>query len=217
MIILLSDHGEVFGEHAKRKPIRKYPNLGHGGAPYEEAIRIPLIIKFSGNKFKGYKDSSLVQITDVLPTILDEAGIDMPTSDFEGRSLLSKKDNTSDGIIYTECQFRNNSPKSSSIRIGDWKLIKVDIPGYSGPLIKKIKFRIYHKLFTKKIKIFNLINDMHEVNDLNSKESSEKELLLKTYDLTKKKCDEKRESINENPGEVEDKIRKRLASLGYMD
>lgn len=62
LIVILSDHGEEFGEHS---------GWAHGHALYDELIRIPLIIKFPHRRYAGSSTTQPVSIVDVLPTILD--------------------------------------------------------------------------------------------------------------------------------------------------
>ena len=76
-IIVLSDHGEGLGDHGEQE---------HGIFVYDEAIRVPLIIKLPGGLAGGRRVSQPVQHIDLLPTILDL--IDAPRPDgLRGRSL----------------------------------------------------------------------------------------------------------------------------------
>ncbi len=61
-IILLSDHGEGLGDHGEQE---------HGLFVYDEAIRVPLIIKQESNAGAGRRIADLVQHIDLVPTILD--------------------------------------------------------------------------------------------------------------------------------------------------
>ena len=63
IVIITSDHGEGFYEHSK---------LQHGYAPYEELIRIPLIIRLpaSMRAHTGTVDTP-ISLIDVMPTLLD--------------------------------------------------------------------------------------------------------------------------------------------------
>jgi len=79
MIIFTSDHGEEFFEHG---------GWGHGHSLYEESLKVPLLIKFPGKKFSGRRIENIVSLVDILPTVLDEYGIDKRQNDFDGRSLL---------------------------------------------------------------------------------------------------------------------------------
>lgn len=77
LVVFTSDAGFSLGEHGwfgKR-------NF------YEPAIRVPLIMRFPGRIPEGLEVSALVELIDVMPTILDAVGIDIPHV-VEGVSLM---------------------------------------------------------------------------------------------------------------------------------
>ncbi|KPK78729.1 MAG: hypothetical protein AMJ89_00565 [candidate division Zixibacteria bacterium SM23_73] len=76
LIIFLSDHGEALYEHNF---------FGHGWRVYDEITHIPLIMKFpSYMNLKG-RVQTIVQTTDIFPTI---ARLFKDKREFDGRSLL---------------------------------------------------------------------------------------------------------------------------------
>jgi len=81
IIIYLSDHGEMLGERHYR--FNKY-------CLYESSARVPIILSGSAlsDEFKGKTDKRPVELTDVYPTILKAAGIDVPDK-LPGINLLS--------------------------------------------------------------------------------------------------------------------------------
>lgn len=79
LLIVTSDNGYMMGAHA----------MLHKGNPYEEAIRVPMIITGGENlhlKTSG-KTEEWVTNLDLMPTILDIAGVKIPES-VEGISLV---------------------------------------------------------------------------------------------------------------------------------
>jgi arylsulfatase A-like enzyme len=68
-IILTADHGHLLGEHGE---------LGHGDVPYQPVLQIPLIVKNPGIQDKGGRVNTVVQLTDMLPMILDRLGQQSP-------------------------------------------------------------------------------------------------------------------------------------------
>lgn len=77
LVIYVSDQGLFLGEHGwydKRMM-------------YEEAFRTPLIISCPSIRTKGIVSKQLVQNIDYAPTILDFAGVEIP-SDMQGESLV---------------------------------------------------------------------------------------------------------------------------------
>lgn len=69
IVVFTSDHGESLGNHE---------NTGKG-QPYEESIRVPMIVSCPGLVAEGFADSEhLVSGLDVLPTFCDYAGVETP-------------------------------------------------------------------------------------------------------------------------------------------
>ena len=56
--------------------------------PYESLIRVPFILWAPGMGFASAMRDELVSLVDVMPTLLEMAGADVPSS-VQGRSLLS--------------------------------------------------------------------------------------------------------------------------------
>ncbi len=74
LIAFLSDHGEEFWEHG---------NWGHGHTVHGELLDIPLVVKAPGRAWDehgGRRVDRLVQQIDLLPTLLDYAGLEPPGS-----------------------------------------------------------------------------------------------------------------------------------------
>jgi arylsulfatase A-like enzyme len=77
LLIFCSDHGELLGDH----------NLAYKWLMYDPIVHVPLIIRHPGSVNQPDEVHDLVSLIDLGPTILDAAGIDIPTY-LEGRSLL---------------------------------------------------------------------------------------------------------------------------------
>lgn len=78
-IIVLSDHGQGLGAHGE---------LNHGLDLDAETLRVPLIIKTAEGRSKGVRVQALVQMVDVMPTVLDLVKAPIPGG-MRGRSLAS--------------------------------------------------------------------------------------------------------------------------------
>ena len=78
VIILLSDHGEGLGDHGE---------LEHGMLLYREVLQVPLILKLPDNAAASRRISGVVGLSDVMPTLLDLLGMDVP-ADLDGISLV---------------------------------------------------------------------------------------------------------------------------------
>ncbi len=77
MIIFTSDHGEFLGFHHMILKNNYY---------YDPIIRVPLLIKFPGNKNGGTKRDTLTNNIDLAPTMLAQAGI-TPSNPMAGFDL----------------------------------------------------------------------------------------------------------------------------------
>ncbi len=75
-VAFISDHGEMLGEH----------ELFRKGYPYEGSARIPFLLAGPGID-RGVRRDEVVELRDVMPTLLDCAGLPVPDS-VEGRSVL---------------------------------------------------------------------------------------------------------------------------------
>lgn len=78
IIIFMSDHGEMLGDHGL---------LLKGCRFYEGLVRVPLMISCPA-RFQHRVSDALVELTDIVPTIYDLAGLDIPYF-VQGRSLMS--------------------------------------------------------------------------------------------------------------------------------
>ncbi len=78
VVVFTSDHGYFYGEHGLNEERR---------LAYEEAIRIPLIVRYPRRVPAGATRGQLVLSIDVAPTLLTLAGL-VPPATIEGRSIL---------------------------------------------------------------------------------------------------------------------------------
>ena len=96
-IVLSSDHGAGLGDHGEQ---------GNGLFVYEEAIRVPLVVKQAAGEGAGRHVTDLVEHVDLVPTILDLAKAPLP-GNLRGRSLKPLLDAT--GHLDGRTVYRNRS------------------------------------------------------------------------------------------------------------
>ncbi len=77
IVIFTSDHGDMVGEHSLR---------GKGSRFYEPLVRVPLVVSWPGHYRAGLVSDALVELTDIAPTLLADAGATVPPR-MQGRSL----------------------------------------------------------------------------------------------------------------------------------
>ena len=119
LIVLTSDHGEEFYEHG---------NWLHGHSLYDESLKVPLIVKFPGSKYRRKRIGSFVRLVDVMPTVMEAFGIKVGELDLDGRGLLNvlrgreKKDRAV--LAYLAGGVLNNSvPARTALTDGRTKVI----------------------------------------------------------------------------------------------
>jgi len=76
-VILTSDHGEAFGEYGSFDHFTCYENIAH----------VPLLVRLPGASPAGTRVNGFVYGADLMPTILELAGLECPDG-LDGRSLL---------------------------------------------------------------------------------------------------------------------------------
>ncbi|SFS06545.1 Arylsulfatase A [Halomicrobium zhouii] len=101
--MLVGDHGEAFGEHGE---------LAHGGRPYDELVRVPLIVR-RGNEDISFPEG-VTSTIDIAPTLLDATCEESAIPDtFHGVSL--------DPILRGERPMPDDRTVFSQIASGGWR------------------------------------------------------------------------------------------------
>jgi arylsulfatase A-like enzyme len=111
-VVLLSDHGEAWGEHAL---------YGHAMQHFEEFLSVPLLVRVPG--VAPRVDRRQVSSVDVAPTILDILGAP-PHPTHEGHSLLD--------TTYEPEEFfalSNTANALATLHVGPWKFTESLISG----------------------------------------------------------------------------------------
>lgn len=104
IFLFVSDHGDMMGDH----------NWFRKGIPYEGSSRVPFFIYDPGNLLKGKKGKvfdEVLELRDIMPTLLDFAHISIPNS-VEGLSLkdlIEERDFTWREYIHGEHSFGEDS------------------------------------------------------------------------------------------------------------
>ncbi len=112
LIVITSDHGEEFLEHGEYM---------HNQV-YEECIRIPLLIKFPHNKYSGKRVNQLVEIIDIMPTILDYLHIKAPIF-LQGKSTMNLINSTQGSFKTSIYSNQASGHDIFCIRTKNYKLI----------------------------------------------------------------------------------------------
>ncbi len=89
LVIINGDHGEALGEHEVW--------FDHGDDLYDASTRVPMVMRFPGRLPQGLRVRTLVELTDLAPTVLELLGLPVPDS-VDGRPLGSIIDGKSSSI-----------------------------------------------------------------------------------------------------------------------
>jgi arylsulfatase len=121
IIIFTSDHGEMLGDHGL---------VLKGCRFYEGAVHIPLIFSWPGHFKSDLRSQALVELTDIVPTLLDIVGL--PVSDhIQGKSLLPILIGDADSAYhreYVRCEYhdaldRSYASHANMLRTEKYKLV----------------------------------------------------------------------------------------------
>jgi arylsulfatase A-like enzyme len=191
IIIITSDHGESFGEHN---------GWAHGLSPYEEQIKVPLLIYCPNLPNHGTIIEEQVSLISIMPTILKFLNINFD-SNLDIFNLLKGK-KIKNKYAYAERYLPDGSYRM--VRTNDWKYIL---------LIKVIN----HKLEIKE-KFFNLKKDPHELKNLIDKNPEELNVFKKKYSFILKKIGINNFKVANKIKESDSfKINDRLKAFGYFN
>ncbi len=121
LFVVTSDHGEGLADHPD------VPNADrHGFVLYESQLRVPLLLYHPGGALAaGRVVSQRVRLLDVMPSVLDFAGLEGPP-EMEGRSLLplARGDGTVElpETFFAETRFQRRDKLAAYTT--DWKYIE---------------------------------------------------------------------------------------------
>jgi arylsulfatase A-like enzyme len=113
-LIISADHGEAFGQH-------NTPT--HGGALYEELVRVPLIIHVPGARARQV--DTPVSLMDIGPTVLDLMGLSTPGS-YMGQSLVPYLRGATPVLTRP---IVSDTARIRAMVMGDYKVIEDDTRG----------------------------------------------------------------------------------------
>jgi choline-sulfatase len=111
LVIYLGDHGYMLGQHGR---FEKH-------CSYEEAVRVPLIMRWPKRIAAGRSSRAFVELVDLVPTIHELCGYQL-TPPLQGKSLLPLIDiKTTKHREFVVVEYAQND--EVMIRDNDWKLI----------------------------------------------------------------------------------------------
>jgi len=188
LIIFLSDHGEELWDHA---------GWGHGHTLYRELIRVPFVLRAPSNPRTGRVDA-LVALTDVLPTVLDYAGIGAPPG-LPGRSLRLIDEIPRHRVAVARVVTRGDDHGELMVSVQDDCLKLIQMSGRDGSI---------------EVKLFDLEADPHETKNLSTSQP-----IIVNYlkaHLARHQLLTQEMAVAENVP-LDDETIEQLRELGYLD
>lgn len=183
-LVVLSDHGEEFQEHG---------SVGHEKI-YSTVTHIPMIFRFPGGNVRQRIDK-VVSAVDVMPTLLDVAGVAPPPS-VQGRSLVPLMQGTAQGP-YLAFGESNYFGKRRFIAFGDHRLLYTE---------KKSRSELYH-----------FRRDPHELDNLVEQDAATATRLRDALLSWRQKIEASSPEKAAETNELDPEIRQQLKALGYIE
>jgi arylsulfatase A-like enzyme len=115
LIVVTADHGEEFFDHGEK---------GHKNNLYAETVRVPLIVKYPGQR-EARRDPRLASLVDVLPTLLEAAGV-AAGFPVDGRSLRDPAPDPARSVLceLETSRYYGAGDGSVSARHGRWRALR---------------------------------------------------------------------------------------------
>jgi arylsulfatase A-like enzyme len=203
LFILTSDHGEEFFEHG---------GWGHCTRLYDEQVKVPLIVKFPKSKYRGKRIDRLVELVDIMPTVLEEAEIKTGALSLDGKSLLGvlegRDGDVRTGMSYLPHHIIYPIPESRAVVREGWKfLVNRDYEPEAFTYFSPPPARI------EKAELYDLGRDPLEKRNLAGQERNRSRELL---DLLQKVFQEGQEKLKSRKFLLDKELEDRLRALGYI-
>jgi uncharacterized sulfatase len=166
LVLFASDNGAPFGH-----PLPSNGNLkGYKRQYYEGGIRAPLIARWPGRLPQGVSFNQMASVMDILPTVLDAAGIDVPRSfELDGRSLLPVLTGRERSLRQSLCWAGPNGRYSISLGQYKKKAAEMGVSHWdilpAGWYVRKGDWKLIEPS-SGKPELYNLADDIEEENNL---------------------------------------------------
>jgi arylsulfatase A-like enzyme/Tfp pilus assembly protein PilF len=188
LVVFTGDHGESLGEHKES---------AHGFFIYDASVRVPLIIRFPGNRLSNTVLDNQVRSIDIMPTLLHLVNAEVPES-VQGASFLSLmlNEEAGEGLpAYSETywpRYHYGWSELKSLRQNQYKFIDAPRP-----------------------ELYDIRNDPGETNNIiDEKASLAHEMKRKLDALIQEHSIEGIEEIG--PKRIDDDSLVKLQALGYI-
>lgn len=187
IVVVVADHGESLGEHGEAQ---------HGFFVYDAVTHVPLIIRLPFGSYGGRRRAALVSIVDVMPTVLEAAGVSSGL-EFHGQSLVP--------------QFDNDQPPAARYVYSESWYARLH---YGWSELRAVRDERYKLILSSEPELYDLQEDpgetRNQVDTLNSvlfRMSRAADELIAGWSVG---------AIAEGAPELDEETRRKLVSLGYV-
>jgi arylsulfatase A-like enzyme len=211
-VIVTADHGEVFGEHGC---------FQHGYHMWDPVLRVPFVLSSPALPGGGLYDDRPFSHLDVLPTLLDLAGLD-PDPALPGESIVEAladpRANRERALLG---QYNAHGIRRQAIRQGRWKLVhhhavdRADAarlntfnPSRAAPDPADLPTVSWD---TERYELFDMLADPGELSDRYAARRSAPETVALIGELTEQLAGDDDSSI-----ELDEELLRTLRRLGYL-
>lgn len=198
VIVFLADHGEELYQH------HRY--LYHACSVYQTTLRVPFAVVAPGLLPAGAEVPQVVELIDLLPTVLDLLGVD-PPAEQHGVSLVPYLERPGAGGAGKPAYSEYDDTRIRTVRAGDWKLV-VNPDGISPRCMEGVPEGFY-PLARKEL--YDLGRDPGEQDNLAAAQPARaaelEQLLQRRFAGLKNRA---------NRQELPDELKRELGALGYV-
>ncbi|MCD6193100.1 MAG: sulfatase-like hydrolase/transferase [Candidatus Aminicenantes bacterium] len=186
ILVFASDHGESLGEHQEKT---------HGFFIYQEGVHVPLIFVLPEKELQGLTRSSVVNLVDIMPTVLELARLPQPR-EVQGQSLISifTQERKEPGWAYSETYY----PRFH----------------YGWSELKGWQNQRYKLIMAPRLELYDLIEDPEESNNLiDSLPQLGRKLLAQLEEFVAKTS---QGAYEIDYTHIDEETRQKLTALGYI-
>lgn len=177
LLIILSDHGDNFGEHGL---------AGHQFCLYDSLLHVPLIMVYPDVVPDGRRISSLVSLIDIFPTILGIASIKTHHNHIQGVSLYPFENRRFHDFICAECGESMTDVETDDMQFEQLRP-KLKVYDKGSKCLRTESYK-YILSADQNEELYDIQNDPFEKVNIASKHSDKirffKEQLKKTIDIS---------------------------------
>lgn len=199
LFILLSDHGEAFGEHGE---------WFHDQSVYEELTHVMLLIKLPRGEAAGTRISGRVSLVDLKPTILELLGHQERCATCRGKSFLS--------VIRGQDRPLELPTDTAAVRINDTAYYRPAerARGNLNVAVRQSRWKAIWNSDLGTTELYDLATDPGELRDLNTKEPALAQELRDTAVRWYEQCQARAAPVTAVLPDP--RVKAQLKSLGYL-